>query len=401
MKKGLFAAIICSVALFAACDNEDEVAKKYELTVNVSSETVNIDSLGLVLNVSAVSENGKTTSATAEDGKAVLNLVAGSYSITVTGSDEFYNYVGSSKVTVTNANTSVSVILGKSKPEGKIIFKELYFTGTPQSYWTDGFYELVNNSDEVQYLDGIIMGIVENGYGSPSSWADEEGNLPDYYPMTNHTVYFPGSGNEYPLEPGQSVVVATRAINHSARELKEGDEQSPVDLSNADWEIFIPDQSFNPDTDNPNVPNLEIAKSKFGFDFMPPTSGGSLILAKIPADSTMESFIVNNTLKPEGQWMAALCIPSEYVIDAVDVVYFNEEQNICKVILDSDDAGYACVSSSDEEWADPAYSKRSIRRKCTKVENGRAYFADTNNSSNDFVQYGQTPVPHRTFTAAD
>ena len=72
------------------------------------------------------------------------------------------------------------------------------------------------------------MGIVENGYGSPSSWADEEGNLPDYYPMTNHTVYFPGSGNEYPLEPGQSVVVATRAINHSARELEEGDEQSPA-----------------------------------------------------------------------------------------------------------------------------------------------------------------------------
>jgi len=399
MKKGLFAAIICSVALFAACDNEDEVAKKYEVTVNVSSQTVNIDSLGLVLTVNAVSENGKTTSATAEDGKAVLRLVAGSYSISVTGSDEFYNYVGSSKVTVTNANTSVSVILGKSKSEGKIIFKEMYFTGSPDFYWTDGFYELVNNSDEVQYLDGIIMGIVQNGYGSPSSWADEEGNLPDYYPMGNHTVFFPGSGNEYPLQPGQSVVLATRALNHSERELGEGDVQSPVDLSNADWDILIKSQKS--DYDNPDVPNMEVAFSQFGMDFMPATSGQSLILAKIPADSTMEGFVAANLLKPEGQYFDALCIPVEYVIDAVDIVYFNEEQNIYKTILDSDDAGYVCVSSSDEEWADPAYSQRSIRRKCVKVENGRAYFADTNNSSNDFVQYGQTPVPHRTFTAAD
>ena len=401
MKKGLFAAIICSVALFAACDNEDEVAKKYEVTVNVSSQTVNIDSLGLILNVNAVSENGKTTSATAENGKAVLNLVAGSYSITVTGSDEFYNYVGSSKVTVTNANTSVSVILGKSKSEGKIIFKELYFTGSPDYYWSDGFYELVNNSDEVQYLDGIILGIVQNGYGSPSPWADEEGNLPDFYPLGSYSVYFPGSGNEYPLEPGQSVVVATRAINHSARELEEGDEVSPVDLTNADWDIFIPTKPS--DYDNPDVPNVEVAyaQNPYALDFMPSASGQSFILAKIPADSTIEGFVAANILTHEGVVFSSLCMPAEFVIDAVDIVYFKEEKNIYKTILDSDDAGYVCVSSSDEEWADPAYSRRSIRRKCTKVENGRAYFADTNNSSNDFVQYGQTPVPHRTFTAAD
>ena len=79
MKKGLFAAIICSVALFAACDNEDEVAKKYEVTVNVNLQKVNSDSQDLVLNVNAVSENGKTTSATVEEGIAYFKSIADYY----------------------------------------------------------------------------------------------------------------------------------------------------------------------------------------------------------------------------------------------------------------------------------------------------------------------------------
>ena len=115
----------------------------------------------------------------------------------------------------------------------------------------------------------------------------------------------------------------------------------------------------------------------------------------------MEDFIANNALKPEGQYRAALCIPNEYVIDAVDIIYYNEDQMINKTILETDDAGYTYYSGSDDEWTSPMYCGKSLRRKCSSVKNGRFYLEDTNNSSNDFILGGQTPVAHRSFTSAD
>ncbi|MBR4595025.1 MAG: DUF4876 domain-containing protein [Bacteroidaceae bacterium] len=399
MKKFLFVALVAVFAAFTACNDDDKEAQKYQVTVKITCDEAELSSMSSI-KATAVSESGSVTTVDAQNGVAILKLVAGSYTISVVGDAGAYNYVGSTRCVVAEADVpNLKVSLIKSKPTGKIIFKEVYSTGVKSFYWTDGFYELFNNSDEVQYLDGIIMGIVQCGYGDVSSWADDEGNLPDYYPMGNHTVFFPGSGNEYPVQPGQSVVVATRAINHSARELGENDSVSPVDLSAADWEIFIPTSAQ--DTDNPDVPNLEVAYSQFGFDFMPSVSGQALILAKLPADSTMESFVANNALKPEGQYRAALCIPSEYVIDAVDIVYFNEDLKKSKTILDLDDSGYTYYSGSDDEWTDPMYCGKSLRRKCVGVSNGRAYFKDTNNSSDDFILGGQKPVIRRTFTSAD
>ena len=399
MKKYLFVALVAAFAAFTACNDDDKEAQKYQVTVKITCEDAELSSMSSI-QATAVGESGSTTTVDAQNGVAILKLVAGSYTISVVGNAGAYNYVGSTRCVVAEADVpNLQVSLIKSKPVGKIIYKEIYSTGVKSFYWTDGFYELYNNSDEVQYLDGIIMGIVQCGYGDVSSWADEEGNLPDYYPMGNHTVFFPGSGNEYPVQPGQSVVVATRAINHSARELGETDSVSPVDLSAADWEIFIPTSAQ--DTDNPDVPNLEVAYSQFGFDFMPAVSGQALILAKLPADSTMESFVAHNALKPEGQYRAALCIPSEYVIDAVDILYYNEDLKKNKTILDLDDSGYTYYSGSDDEWTDPMYCGKSLRRKCTGVSNGRAYFKDTNNSSEDFILGGQTPVVRRSFTSAD
>ena len=388
---------MCAALAFVACE-EDEVAKKYQVTVNVSCESASIADMKN-LSAVAVGDNGNEIAGTVQDSIITFNLAAGAYAITATAQDDFYNYAGSARTSVVDKDVDLSINLAQSKPSGTIIFKEIYTTGVSDFYWTDGFYELVNNSDEVQYLDGIILGIVTNGYGDISSWADSLGNLPDYYPMTSSTVYFPGNGEDYPLFPGQSVVCATRPLNHAARELTEADTQSPVDLSNADWDIYIPQSEQ--DTDVPNIPNMLVAYRTFGFDFMPATAGQSLILAKLPKGMTVEDFVADpeNIKKPA--YTAALCIPSDYVIDAVDIIYYNAEQAINKVILDKDDAGYTYYSGKDDEWTDPNYSGRSLRRKCTKVENGRAYFADTNNSSNDFILGGQTAVVRRQFTAAD
>ncbi|MBR0300530.1 MAG: DUF4876 domain-containing protein, partial [Bacteroidales bacterium] len=49
-----------------------------------------------------------------------------------------------------------------------------------------------------------------------------------------------------------------------------------------------------------------------------------------------------------------------------------------------------------------AWEGNAVRRKVAKIENGRAYYKDTNNSSKDFVSAkGGTIVPAAVPTAAD
>ena len=62
---------------------------------------------------------------------------------------------------------------------------------------------------------------------------------------------FPGSGTDYPVAPGEEVLIAVNAINH-----KEINPKS-FDLSKAKFEFY--DESSNPrfqDSDNPNVDNM-------------------------------------------------------------------------------------------------------------------------------------------------
>ena len=73
--------------------------------------------------------------------------------------------------------------------------------------------------------------------------------------------------------------------------------------------------------------------------------------------------------------MLYLMLPSKYLLDAVEI--FNaDETTHYHTLLAQDDSGSALVTG---------WSGKSIRRKVTRVENGRAYYQDTNNSTNDFL----------------
>ena len=118
------------------------------------------------------------------------------------------------------------------------------------------------------YLDGIIFTEIQRGYGATAStWMDSLGNIPaDFYPLDGYVMQFPGSGQEHPLQPGETVLIAANAYNHGteadttkkARVLSDSDEPSPAgDLSTADWELFLPAKAPT-SYDNPDVPSLEI-----------------------------------------------------------------------------------------------------------------------------------------------
>lgn len=402
MKKILFLLPLMALLFLNACsDSEDEVAQNFNVTVTLTAgdgiTLANINDL----EVTAVNlTTSKEQTATPSNGSVSFSLPTGRYDFRATGTYEGSDVNGVANNVNVAADQTVPLMVSYAAANSTLIFKEVYFSGVKDYYFKDGFYEIYNNSDVVQYLDGVILGIVDEGlpvntYDPTNSiWVDANGNLLDRYPMANYTMYFPGNGTEHPLQPGKSVVVAAYPIDHSSRELGDSDSPSPVNLSRADWDIFCGPYSTI-DIDVPNIPNLDYAFHTFGIEFMPTTSGQALILAKLPNGQKVADFVANadNFMTAPGKTQDHLMIPSDYVIDGIEIVRAPVNERY-KNLLPKTDMGMAWVDGSNNgSLADASYSGKSLRRKVASVENGITKFKDTNNSSVDFILGGGTPTP--------
>ena len=126
----------------------------------------------------------------------------------------------------------------------------------------DQYITIYNPSKQTLYLDS--MAIVTNQIDPRVIFEFAPGdNFVNSYYGVNSIMCFPGKGHDYPVKPGQTIVIANHAIDHAkdyekylddnGENLKEyeGIDQF-LDLSKADFE-------WSPSTDknnNPNVPDL-------------------------------------------------------------------------------------------------------------------------------------------------
>lgn len=143
-----------------------------------------------------------------------------------------------------------------------IAINEIYSAGPINSifFFYDQFIELYNSSDEIKYLDGMMIARVSGNNEGKGPGADE-GDDDDIDGYT-YVFKFPGNPGEqnYPFEPKTFKVLACDAIDHS--NIVGG----AADLSNADWEFF--NQFSADDFDNPDVPNLINIRSDRTVDFL-------------------------------------------------------------------------------------------------------------------------------------
>lgn len=383
----LFAA--SATLLFASCDNgndddgDDNGSKKLQLTVNLTAPTGYEASQLPAMTVTAVNSDKELTytETTAAGATSVtFEVSSGQYQITATGRySTTITFTGAATADVFD-NKSAAVTLTEVN-KSPLVFKEVYSTSYNYKL-NDTYMEIVNNSDEVQYLDQVIIGAM-TVLAKPNPWVDASGTQLDKYPLYGIVAAFPGTGKEHPLQPGESVVVANDAKDWSA--------DGAANLANADWECYVPDAG-QADADY-DAPNLEIVynlenQRRLGPGFF----GGGLVLAKLPEGMTPSQFAANsdNFMTEPNKVDATqlyFMLPSEYLLDAVEM-YNATESTHYHTLLARDDAGFAAVSG---------FSGKSIRRKVTKVEGGRAYYQDTNNTTNDFLtEQPLTPGVHPT-----
>jgi len=252
------------------------------------------------------------------------------------------------KGTVDSGNWSMYfTVVGWQITVRELLINEIFYAGSDYSryYFYDQFVELYNTAENTLYLDGCI--ITRN---FPSDLEDIEDI--DHVRAT-YAFQFPGTpvtGREYPIEPGQHVVVASDAINHSLYA------NNGVDLSGADWEFFNP---LGSDWDNPDVPNVVSIHPTKTTDFMINLAWNAVVLA------TGEDYWYE-TYTSAGYEKIRIAIPLYTVLDGVE---YSNTMKDSKQLTARLDAGFAGLGNSK-------YSAQSVERITPGL--------DSNNSSNDF-----------------
>jgi hypothetical protein len=266
-----------------------------------------------------------------------------------------------------------------------LIIAEVFFSGTLQSsgnqYYGDDYVKLYNNTDHVIYADGLTF------FESKFTTTDKYDYTPDIMneAMTVQALYtIPGNGTDYPVQPGEYLLLADTGIDHRISN------PNSFDLSKADFEWY--DVSSNPnslDIDGPTVTNLDKWYCYTLTYFMLHNRGFKAYgLARIPIDR--DTYLSDYYYTYDYEMITAAGtfpmsqssyrLPNEWIVDVVN----------CSV--ESNYAWCVCAPQLDCGWtycgkinSDKTRFFRSVRRKMLYLnDSGNPVLKDTNNSTADF-----------------
>ncbi len=391
--------LLTGVLSLSSCKSDDEIKQTAVTLTNSSIQGLDNPAVSnLVYSFKNVS-TGKTVTSTelqSAGNSTQYYLPEGLYNITAEG-DVSYSESGKTlsakvkgykeSVQLTGDAVSVALNLFIYYDNADFVISEVEFTGTKtpegKTYLGDQYIKIYNNSDSVLYADGLL--ILESEYGTNSKY--------DYSPdimsqaMTVQAIYMiPGSGKEHPVNPGKSILISDKAIDHTAINT------NSFDLSKSDFEWYdVSTVASQQDTDNPDVPNLDKIYCYTKSVWTLHNQGvKAYAIARLDKSVTKDAFLTS--YKYEGSYKLHLTagdytinvnsykIPNSWIIDAVNVSVKSTFQWI--VTDPSLDMGWTYCS---EVASDANRFGKSIRRKVlSSTPDGRQILKDTNNSTNDF-----------------
>lgn len=383
------------VVVFASCkkDKFGDLAGA-TVTINVSYPAAYSKQAasGATITLTSTSDASVQTGTANDNGQVVFNdVLPGTYHINVNKSlsaSDAAVLTGISTALSLNATQNNVVISNGQNPvyalqlqgsvAGSLLIKEVYYTGSRTAsggtYFSDQFVEIYNNSTDTLYLDSLCIGDVYGVSGLvnptdvPSRFNTDKDNV-----YLNNVWRIPGTGKQHPLAPGKSIVIAQDGVNHKEAALNPN---SPVDLSNADWETYN-ERADNRDADAPNVPNLERVYFTGGFDWLITVFGPGLVIFKADFAQLEQVAIPGSTLA------SRIKVPNTAVVDAFEAL-MDGNSGTFKRVPTALDAGFV--------FADNTYNMQSFRRKVSTTINGRRILQDSNNSGNDFEKLSK-PTP--------
>ncbi len=257
-------------------------------------------------------------------------------------------FTGFTELHVSGAEMVTDTIYVSTVTVNSLMINEIYYCGGDYSkyYFYDQFVELYNSSQDTLYLDGCIL-----TRNFPTIDIDIEGI--DYV-RALYAFQFPGTpvtGREHPIYPGQYVVVAADAVDHSRW-------ADAIDLSGADWEFFNP---LGSDYDVPGIPNVTSIHPDNSRDFMINLVHNAVVF------TTGEEFAYESYINSAGYERIRIILPLYTVIDGVEYAPNSDRTKELTMRVDAGFAGLGCTK----------YSGQSTER--------REIGFDVNNSTFDFI----------------
>lgn len=304
-------------------------------------------------------------------------------------------------VTISGGKATIALSADAVSAKSGFVLAEIAVSGTltpdGDTYDSDKYFRIYNNSDQTLYADGLT--IFESAFTND----DPEEYNPDLRgsALTVNVAYMiPGNGHEHPVEPGQSLLLVDVGANHAKTNA------NSYDLSKADFEWYDEDE-YGEDTDT-DVPNLIkiITTDEYGesVGLWAPHSRGVKTYAigylgdeanPVSVSDFLTKYKYTYTYKfSSGEYNfdmdgIAYMVPNAWIADCVNMRPQHTEKSwLCSA--SSLDAGFAYNSSL--EYDENRYGK-AVRR---KWNSSTKKLVDTNNSTTDFESM-VTANPYYTF----
>ena len=398
MKKGLLLiglveAMATTMTVSCSRDNDEfgsgvEKKKKSNLTITLSGKDVS-SYRNVEIEIQEVNTGAVTKYTFVNEAAHTLELPYGSYKVIANGevimvSLDQLQVGGTANVDINTATSNVLVNLQIKQFSKDFIIEEVFFTGikTPdnKNYNNSRYFKLVNNTDKVLYADNLIISGSE--FFTTVKRVITPYNVEEYFPIANMMV-LTGTGTQYPVQPGDFIVVADNATDHRP--------SNGFNLQNADFEFPNTNPSLG-QVDNPAVPNAKIVFTKMTFNmiFLYTTSQEAYVIARFPAGENPDTFIQNykytysyTNSAGNTTTVNSYKIPNTWIVDAVNT---SRDADFLHIITGASlDAGYTSAS--------PGYSGKTVRRKIVgQTANGKNIYKDTNNSAADFTRDSQSSL---------
>ncbi len=421
--------LLLLLGLAAGCQKSDPEAPAASAQATVTYDTGYNGQPASAVEVKLENVNTKETLAVTTDAAGVAkfgSIPAGAYNITVTQTltpAQFLAFAGVQSAnavvfqasllnqTLTAGQTNNLALVLKAGTVGELLIKQVYYAGSDRvngAVFRDQFIELYNNTDAVLYADGLYLAQVEGNRTVPATlpshllasgqydWTKSVAmpatvRANDDYVYAKALYQIPGAGKQYPVQPGQSIVIAQSAINHKSsyvgndgKAITVRDPSLTIDLSNASFETYF-GFGLASDVDNPAVPNMRTVLT-FGNDMILDNKGrdGFAIFRSGTDAATFPKYPTPNTTTVSATTRFCVQIPKSLLLDAVECQESSVEL-IPKKFTSELDAGYVYAPKGE-------YTSQALIRKVARTFGTRRVLQDTNNSTNDF-QAINLPTP--------
>jgi hypothetical protein len=392
-----FIAVMLIAFTFTSCDSNSGIDSA-EVRLQIEYPDLYAESYARNAEVTVVSverdESESTT--TDENGFAVFSdVIPGTYNIRAEinlSAEEALELTGTAEeVSLSVSENGINIVSGENEIQtlklrgsavGNFVIKEVYYTGSERegggNYFNDQFHEIYNNSTEVLYADGLYIADVYGTAGQinpdsePTPFQSDQDHV-----YLNSVWRVPGSGTDYPIEPGESFIIAQTAQDH--RDNPDLNPNSPVNLGDADFETYN-QRDDDRDVDNPNVTNMERVYFTGGFTWLVPVFGPGIVIFRVDDFDSLEQVPVPDA---HADFPPRIQLPNELVIDTFEALQNSQSGDFKRIPL-ALDSGFVSASGT--------YTAESARRITERVIDGRRVLRNTGDSGEDF-EIISTPTP--------